>query len=271
MIGFANAKINLGLFVTEKRNDGFHNLETVFFPIGIHDVIELIVSDSKSTHLKSQGIVVPGDQSDNLTLQAYQLLARDYALPTLEFGLIKNIPIGAGLGGGSSDAARVLCMLNDKFDLRIDQKKLVHYASQLGSDCAFFILNQPCFASGRGEVLTPIDLSLEGFYLLLIHPGIHVSTKDAFAKIKPKNPSFDLRELDRHSIQNWKNYVYNDFEETVFEIHPEIRSIKDKLYLMGALYASMSGSGSSVYGIFEQSPGIQNWPEHYFVKEIILG
>lgn len=268
MIGFANAKINLGLFVTEKRIDGFHNLETVFFPIGVHDVIEFIVSDSTPTHLKSQGIVVPGDQSDNLILQAYQLLARDFALPALEFGLIKNIPIGAGLGGGSSDAARVLCMLNDKFDLHIDQKKLVHYASQLGSDCAFFILNQPSFATGRGEVLTPIDLSLKGYYLLLIHPGIHVSTKDAFAKIKPKNPSFDLRELITLPIQDWKNCVYNDFEESVFEIHHEIRNIKNQLYHMGAIYASMSGSGSAVYGIFQKTPSINDWPNHYFVKRI---
>lgn len=250
MIGFANAKINLGLFITEKRDDGFHNLETIFYPIALHDVIEFIPSESQQLELHTQGIQIPGQNTDNLILKSYQLLSKEFDLPPLQINLIKNIPTGAGLGGGSSDGARMLQMLNDYFQLNIHSDKLMEYASTLGSDCAFFILNQPCFASGRGEILQPVNLDLSGYSLHLIHPGIHISTKEAFAKIKPKPSNFDLKNLMLNDISSWKDIIRNDFEESVFPQYPELSEIKQTLYREGAVYASMSGSGSAMFGIF---------------------
>ena len=265
MITYPNAKINLGLNITEKRPDGYHNLETVFYPINLQDALEVKLWEDEGEYvLKTAGTPIEGDPDNNLVVKAYRILKQDFPdMPAVDIHMYKHIPTGAGLGGGSADAAFMLKLLNEKFKLQLNTEQLEEYASKLGADCAFFIRNKPVFASGIGNIFEPIDLSLKGYYLVLIKPDIFVSTKDAFAHIKPKAPQHSLKEIIRMPVETWRATMENDFEESVFCKFPEIAAIKDKLYDLGAVYASMSGSGSSVFGIFRQ--------QVEFVDEIFSG
>ncbi len=253
MLVYPNAKINIGLSVTEKRGDGFHNLETVFYPVDLMDILEINRTTGMpgDCFFKNTGIEVDCTADKNLVIRAYKLLAVDYRLPAVAIHLHKIIPFGAGLGGGSSDAAFMLNALNVYFELNIPEEALIGYAARLGSDCAFFIKNRPAFASGKGEVLEDLDLSLDGYNIILVKPAEGVSTAEAYAGIIPHKASFDLRKLGTISPTAWREYIVNDFEKTVFTRYPEIKRIKERLYESGALYASMTGSGSAVYGIFD--------------------
>ncbi|WP_455673141.1 4-(cytidine 5'-diphospho)-2-C-methyl-D-erythritol kinase [Phocaeicola sp.] len=255
MITFPNAKINLGLNIVEKRPDGYHNLETIFYPINLQDALEvtrLEHSDNPYT-LHVSGTVIDGEPEDNLVVKAYNLLKQDYPqMLAVDIHMYKHIPIGAGLGGGSADAAYMIKLLNEKFSLDISNEKMEEYAAQLGADCAFFIKNKPVFATGIGNIFEPIELSLKGYHIVLIKPDIFVSTKDAFSAIKPQHPAISLKEIAKQPIEAWKESMKNDFEDSVFLKYPEIAAIKDELYDLGAVYAAMSGSGSCVYGIFKE-------------------
>ena len=255
MIVYPNAKINIGLNVVEKRPDGYHNLETVFYPINLQDVIEIkeIENDIPECgyRLKVLGTVFDGSPDDNLVIRAFKMLKADYDLPPVSIGLYKHIPTGAGLGGGSSDAAFTIKTLNERFHLGLSNEKMEEYSARLGADCAFFIQNKPVFATGIGNIFHPIDINLQYKQLVLVKPDIFVSTKDAYAKVNVHRPEQSLPELLSLPIETWKDTVVNDFEESVFSKFPEIAAIKDKMYDLGAVYASMSGSGSSVFGIFD--------------------
>ena len=250
MLAFANAKINLGLHVTEKRADGYHNLETVFYPVKLYDVLEL--TDASVTSCVLGGTAVPGNPEDNICLKAYRLLEKDFHLPAQQISLLKNIPVGAGLGGGSSDAAFLIKLLNDKFKLGISLDRMEDYARQLGADCAFFIQNKPVYAIGKGDEFSKINIDLSDYCLVLVKPDIHVSTGDAYAGIKPAIPSRSLKDLIHLPVKDWASHLKNDFENTVFLKYPQIERVKKQLYASGAVYAAMSGSGSAVFAIFEQ-------------------
>lgn len=254
MITYPNAKINLGLNIVEKRPDGYHNLETIFYPINLQDALEVTkLDDEKEYSLTLSGTPIEGETDDNLVVKAYRLLKADYPdMAPVNIHMFKHIPTGAGLGGGSSDAAFMIKLLNEKFHLNISVEKMEEYASRLGADCAFFIKNQPVFASGIGNIFEPVQLSLKGYYLVLVKPDIFVSTKEAYALVKPHKPAVSLKEIVRMPVETWRATMKNDFEESVFARYPEIAAIKEKLYDMGAIYASMSGSGSSVFGIFRE-------------------
>ncbi len=269
MVVFPNCKINIGLNILGKREDGYHNLQTVFLPVPITDVLE-IIEDNHAHNIcyTSSGIHVPGTPENNLCVKAYQLLKKDFPLlPPIKMHLHKNVPMGAGLGGGSADAAFTLKLLNTKFNLNISTEQLQAYALELGSDCPFFIINTACFASGRGENLKPIPLNLSAYKIYIINPGIHISTSLAFSQVSICSNPPDLAKLVAAPIDLWKAEVVNDFEKPVFEVYPEIAGIKAQLYDQGASYASMSGSGSTVYGIFEKTatPAF-NFPGHYFQR-----
>ena len=254
MITFPNAKINIGLFITEKRPDNYHNLETIFFPVPLKDALEIIPQpkhEMSSLHL--HGLEINGSNENNLIWKAYELLRNKYAQlnsTALDIHLLKKIPMGAGMGGGSADGAFMLQLLNDYFELNISKGTLKEMAATLGSDCAFFIENQPCFASGRGEILEPIPLDLNNYSIQLVCPKIHISTATAFNALTPKKASFDLRNINSIKIEDWKHRIFNDFEENIFKHHPILDAIKQSLYDGGALYAAMSGTGSTIYGIF---------------------
>jgi len=255
MLTYPNAKINLGLNVIERRSDGYHNIETVFYPIGLSDTLEVVPSDSCTDYsFSSSGIELGGDPEENLIVKAYRLLRSEHQFPAVDISLIKQIPFGAGLGGGSSDAAFMLRTLNELFELKITNYRLEKYAAFLGADCPVFIKNKPVFASGIGNIFTPVKLSLKDYFLLLVKPDIHVSTPDAYSLVIPEKPNVSLIELIQKPITEWKETIKNDFEKSVFTKYPEIEAIKNTIYEMGAVYASMSGSGSSVYGIFENEP-----------------
>jgi 4-diphosphocytidyl-2-C-methyl-D-erythritol kinase len=251
MLAFANAKINLGLNITGKRPDGYHNLETVFFPVKLYDVLEITVSDQ--TSFEAAGILIPGDNKDNICLKAYDLLSRDYDLPALKITLLKNIPVGAGLGGGSADAAFLIKLINEKFALGLGTEKMEDYARRLGADCAFFITNKPVYAFGKGDQFEDIEVDLSGYYKVLVKPAVHVSTADAYAGLNPVLPEASLKELIGLPVTEWRSQLKNDFEERIFVKYPEISQIKEQLYLAGATFALMSGSGSSVYALFDQA------------------
>ena len=248
-----NAKINIGLHVLDRRPDGFHSIESVFYPIGLTDTIELEVSGPEPrVDFTASGISIPGEPGTNLCQKAYALIGKDYPLPGIRLHLNKQIPIGAGLGGGSSDAAFFIKALNETLELNLSWGEMHHYARQLGSDCSFFITNKPAFVTGRGEIMEPVDLSLNGFHLLLVAPPIHISTAEAYTAIKPAKAALDLESwVVSEAPQAWKGKVLNDFEKSVFQKYPELAGMKETLYGMGALYASMTGSGSALYGIFE--------------------
>lgn len=269
MIVFPNCKINLGLHILRRRPDGFHDLETVFYPIPVTDALEVL--SANDLQFNSSGIAVPGNEEDNLCLKAWRLLKEDYpALPPVKIHLHKHIPIGAGLGGGSADAAFMLQLLNDKFQLGITPEQLIGYAARLGSDCAFFIRNTSCYATGRGELLEPLELNLGGYSFLLVYPGIHVNTGWAFSQITPREPEQNLRHSILQPVEEWGSLIHNDFEAPVFSAHPVLQGIKEKLYEAGAVYATMSGSGSAMVGIFPKNKitGIL-WDAGYRVFKII--
>lgn len=254
MITFPNAKINLGLNIVEKRPDGYHNLETIFYPINLQDALEVTrrENNDKEYTLHISGSPLEGEPEDNLVVKAYKLLKKDYpGLLPVDIHMYKHIPAGAGLGGGSSDAACMIKLLNDKFSLGLSTERMEEYAVKLGADCAFFIRNKPVFATGIGNLFEPVELSLKGYHIILIKPDIFVSTRDAFAEIKPVRPAVSLKEIVKQPMETWKHSMKNDFEDSVFKKFPEIAAIKDGLYDLGAVYAAMSGSGSSVYGIFK--------------------
>ena len=256
MILYPNAKINIGLNVVEKRADGYHNLETVFYPINLLDALEITTDEHQadSVKLKVSGEAIAGRPSDNLVMKACNLMRSMFPekIERLSVHLHKHIPTGAGLGGGSSDAAFTIKALNEKFSLGMSVDQMEQLSAQLGADCPFFIKNQPVFAEGIGDIFTDIDIVLKGKTLVLVKPDISVSTADAYSLVSPHKPQQSLRESLRLPVEEWKNHVVNDFESSVFNKFPEIAAIKDRLYDLGALYASMSGSGSAVYGIFNQ-------------------
>jgi 4-diphosphocytidyl-2-C-methyl-D-erythritol kinase len=255
MLLYPNAKINIGLDVIEKRADGYHNLETVFYPIGLCDVLDVKLSESCSDYsFSTSGIQIAGDPEENLIVKAFRLLQFDYSIPPIDITLIKQIPFGAGLGGGSADAAFMLKALNEMFELKMTSAKLQKYASKLGADCPVFIKNKPVFATGIGNVFKPIKMILKGYFLILIKPDIHVSTPEAYSFVVPQQPKNSLFESIEKPIFEWKHLIKNDFESSVFKAYPAIERIKHQLYEMGAIYASMSGSGSAVYGVFEAEP-----------------
>ena len=256
MIFFPNAKINIGLSVVEKRPDGYHNIETVFYPVAVEDALEILPSPDNQTRLHLSGMELHGKESDNLVIKAYNLLAQHFPLPPLHFYLHKVIPSGAGLGGGSSDAACTLKMLNDKLKLSLSIQQLHGFAAQLGADCPFFIENTPVFATGKGDIFQNIALDLSSYKMLVVKPPCSVETAEAYHHIVPKKASCVLSEAVKKPVSEWKNLIFNDFEDFAFKKHPEIQTIKTTLYEHGALYASMSGSGSAVYGIFDHIPTI---------------
>ena len=255
MITFPNAKINLGLNIVEKRPDGYHNLETLFYPIALQDILEITLRTGDATEkysLTMYDAPFDGNIDDNLVIKAYNALAVDYALPALDFFLYKKVPTGAGLGGGSADAAFALKMINDLAGLSLSDDELEKYAARIGADCAFFVRNKPAFATGIGNILTPAELSLAGYTLVLVKPEIHISTKDAYAQVTPMRPEVPITEIVKRPIGEWRQLLLNDFEKSVFAKYPEVAAIKEKLYEIGAEYASMSGSGSAFFGIFKE-------------------
>lgn len=249
MVTFPNAKINIGLNIINRRSDGYHNLETVFYPVNIKDGLE--VAEAEELSFSTSGIEIPGFANENLCLRAYERLKKDFGIPPVQIHLHKQIPIGAGLGGGSSDAAFFIRLLNDKFNLNLSTGMMEDYARELGADCAFFVKNRPVFAFGKGDEFEDITLSLKDYFIVLVMPPVHVSTGEAYRGVKPSQPITSLKELIKSPIEEWNPAIKNDFEESVFKNHPSIRGVKAVLYESGALYASMSGSGASVYGIFK--------------------
>ncbi|QMU27177.1 4-(cytidine 5'-diphospho)-2-C-methyl-D-erythritol kinase [Adhaeribacter radiodurans] len=248
MIVFPNAKINIGLHVVSRRPDGFRNLESCFYPVNWCDALEIVPADE--TRFTSSGLSIPGEANKNLCLKAYELLRQDFTLPSVHIHLHKNIPIGAGMGGGSADAAFTLKLINDLFTLKIAVSDLENYARSLGSDCAFFIQNKPIFAVEKGDIFEPLDLNLSGYQIVLIYPDLHITTAEAYQKVIPQIPVEDLRSVLQQPVSSWKNRVKNDFEQALFPSYPVLPQLKSYLYQKGALYASMTGSGSAVFGIF---------------------
>jgi 4-diphosphocytidyl-2-C-methyl-D-erythritol kinase len=265
MIDFPNGKINIGLSITEKRPDGFHNLETIMYPIKIHDILEIIISPRKLFSFTSSGIKVAGEIKDNLVCKAYELLKRDFNLPAVKIHLHKAIPHEAGLGGGSADAAFTIRMINKLFDLGLTIVEMQDYAKRLGSDCTFFIENVTALATGKGDQLEPVKLNLPDQYMVIVKPDIHISTHEAYSWIKPAIKEKKLKELIKRPIGNWRNLVINDFEDEVMKRYSVIKVIRDELYQMGATYASLTGSGSAVYGIFHNPVHISNRFQNYFL------
>ena len=272
MILFPNAKINLGLNIIRKRPDRYHDLETVFFPINMQDALEVIQNDNtkNGVSISLSGSSINAKPEDNLCFKAFTLLKKEFPqMPAITAHLHKTIPAGGGLGGGSADGAFMLKLLNEKFALGLSTEQLLHYALQLGSDCPFFIINKPCFATGRGELLEPVSIDLSMYKLVVVNPGIHVSTSEVFSSIKPSLGSKSVNQVIHQPVETWKNELKNDFEDRVFESYPEIKTIKAKMYSSGAVYASMTGSGSTVYGMFSQETEFKNdFPAGYFVKEL---
>ena len=279
MITFPCAKINLGLNIVSKRPDGYHNLETVFYPIPLTDALEIKYMDEKfpsesPCDLKITGNDVDWNEEDNLVIKAYQLLAADFQLPRVHAHLVKRIPTQAGLGGGSSDAAYMIRLLDERFRLNIGIPEMERYAAKLGADCAFFITADPSYAEGIGDVLMPVDVpgaGLGGYYLAVVKPSVAVSTRDAYAAIVPKTPAKCCRDIVRQPIETWKDELVNDFEAPIFAMHPELAAIKQSLYDAGAVYAAMSGSGSALFGIFREQPtGLEKEFEGMFCQVMKL-
>lgn len=279
MITFPCAKINLGLNIVSKRPDGYHNLETVFYPIPLTDALEIKYMDEKfpsesPCDLKITGNDVDCNEEDNLVIKAYQLLAADFQLPRVHAHLVKRIPTQAGLGGGSSDAAYMIRLLDERFRLNIGIPEMERYAAKLGADCAFFITADPSYAEGIGDVLMPVDVpgaGLGGYYLAVVKPSVAVSTRDAYVAIVPKTPTKCCRDIVRQPIETWKDELVNDFEAPIFAMHPELATIKQSLYDAGAVYAAMSGSGSALFGIFREQPtGLEKEFEGMFCQVMKL-
>jgi len=254
MLNFPNAKINIGLNVLNRRDDGYHNLETIFYPVNLKDALEIVVADELS--FESSGLEIPGMVEDNLCIKGYHLMKKDFDLPPVKIHLHKHIPIGAGLGGGSADAAFFIRLIDQNFNLGMTDEQMIGYARKLGADCAFFIKNKPVFAFEIGDEFEPVRLDLSKYQVVLVMPPVHVSTAEAYRGVKPAPVKDSLMDLIYEPIADWKKYIKNDFEASVFKNHPEIRGVKASLYEAGALYASMSGSGASVFGIFQTTPDL---------------
>ena len=262
MLTFPCAKINLGLNITSERKDGYHNLETVFYPVPLTDALEvkLMHDDFPSCEpcdLKITGNAVDGDEQNNLVVKAYKLLAQDFSLPRVHTHLVKRIPLQAGLGGGSADGAFMIRLLDERFRLNMGIAEMERYASRLGSDCAFFITAEPSFATGRGEVLEPVRISennLQGCHVVIVKPAVSVSTREAFKQMVCRQPEHCCRDIVRQPVETWKTLLTNDFEGPAFRQHPELAAIKQQLYDLGAVYAQMSGSGSAFFGLFRSEP-----------------
>ncbi|RAK02060.1 4-diphosphocytidyl-2-C-methyl-D-erythritol kinase [Larkinella arboricola] len=263
MVFFPNAKINIGLQITAKRPDGFHNLESCFYPVPLNDLLEIIPASYTSFTLG--GMAIPGDISTNLCVRAYERLKQDFGLPPVRIHLHKLIPIGAGLGGGSADAAFTLRLLNEQFMLGLSVEQLENYARELGSDCAFFIQNRPMYCFEKGDQFAEIEVSLNGYTLVLIYPNLAISTAEAYAGVRPHQPAASLRALLQAPLETWKGTILNDFEKSLFSKYPILGSLKQELYDLGALYASMSGSGSTIYGIFAQPVEL---PAHFDTYQV---
>jgi len=249
MLAFPNVKINLGLYITEKRADNYHNLLTCFYPAPLNDILEIV--PAARFEFVQTGLEIPGNQEDNLVVKAYSLLQKEFDLPPVRIQLHKLVPMGAGLGGGSSDAAFTLSTLNTQFQLGLKEAQLEEYAAKLGSDCAFFIRNRPVVAKGRGELMENCEVDLKGTHLFMVCPGLHVSTADAYGGTKPSPYTGDFEGVLKDKSK-WRNELHNQFEDTIFPKHPTLASIKEQLYALGAWYAAMSGSGSTVFGLFEK-------------------
>ena len=275
MITFPNCKINLGLNVLQKRSDGFHNIETIFYPVPLKDALEIVpVQNAQQLpSITMYGLPVKGEATDNLCIKAWQLLKKDFAdLPAVQIHLLKNIPMGAGLGGGSADGACMLQLLNNKFHLGLSAQQLISYALQLGSDCPFFIINEPCYATGRGEIMEHISISLSGYQLVLVNPSIHINTGWAFSQLIVNDSlteTVSLQQAILQPVETWKQNIVNAFEIPVFEKYPEIKTLKENMYHLGAAYAAMSGSGSTIFGLFKAG---ETWthglPAHYTTLQL---
>ena len=276
MITFPLAKINLGLNVVERRPDGYHNLQTVFMPVPLTDALEVHEMDAAfpsevDCDLKVTNIAVDGDEQRNLVVRAYNMLKAEFPdMPRVHAHLRKDIPTQAGMGGGSSDCAAMLLLLNRMFSLGLTQQQLIDRAAHLGADCPIFILNRPAYAEGIGEKLTPIELSLQDYYLAIVRPNIPVPTKEAFSRITPHMPAKNCLDIVRQPIDTWRHELVNDFEESVFALHPEIGAVKQRLYDLGAVYAAMSGSGSALFGIFKKEPALEGEFQGMY-KKVVKG
>jgi 4-diphosphocytidyl-2-C-methyl-D-erythritol kinase len=256
MISFPNAKINLGLNILEKRSDGYHNISSCFYPVPINDVLEINLSGKFD--FKASGISIPGNLHENLVVKAYKFLKKDFNLPDVAIHLHKNIPMEAGLGGGSSDGTFALKMLNEFFDLYLDDSVLEDYAGMLGSDCPFFIYNEPMLVGGRGEQMNAIKVDLKGYHICILKPQLSISTEEAYLGIKPAIPEKSIQTIiTSESVIDWKDLLRNDFEESILEKYPELSGLKNRLYEMGAEYASLTGSGSAIYGLFSIEPKLK--------------
>ncbi|WKV11328.1 4-(cytidine 5'-diphospho)-2-C-methyl-D-erythritol kinase [Marivirga harenae] len=265
MLTFPNAKINLGLNINSKRADGYHNIESCFYPIPLKDSLEII--PSKALKFSSTGLPIPGNSNDNLVLKAYHLIQSDHDIPPVEIILHKNIPMGAGMGGGSADGAFMLTLLNKYFNLSISNEKLEDYALKLGSDCPFFIANKPKFVSGRGEVFESTKIDLSGYYLGMMFPSIHIGTAEAYSGVKPQQLAISVKDIiEKYPIEEWNEILKNDFEDGIFLKHPSLLDLKNRCYHNGAIYASMTGSGSTIFGIYSKDTD----PSSIIADKIIL-
>lgn len=262
MVTFPNAKINLGLFITKRRPDGFHNIETIFLPVPkLCDILEIVAPQNQKEEVvfNQTGLTIDSNSNDNLCVKAYYRLKEKTQLPNVTINLHKQIPMGAGLGGGSADGAFALKMLNALAINQLNETELAKVALSLGSDCPFFLKNEPCFAKGQGEILEPIGINLLGYHIVLVNPGIHVATGSAYSQSTPQAAPVHLPIEIKKPIEHWQKTIVNDFEKVVFSHHAEIENVKTELYNLGAVYASMSGSGSTVFGIFRTKPNLSRY------------
>jgi 4-diphosphocytidyl-2-C-methyl-D-erythritol kinase len=267
MIFFPNAKINIGLFITEKRNDGYHNLETIFYPLSFSDILEIQPAKDGQINFRNTGIQIPAPPKENLCYKAWEMLQRKYGIPEVNFHLHKLIPYGSGLGGGSSDASFTLKALNKLFELNLDEDELKTMAEQLGSDCPFFIDNTPSFAWEKGNHLSPLKVPLKGFYVLIVVPPFHIDTRTAYQGIKPKERKSLLHKIvETVPVEEWQHRITNDFEDNIINKFPEMASIKNILAEKGALFTSLSGSGSAIYGIFRDKPEAGKELNRYHIR-----
>ncbi len=266
MVTFPNVKINLGLNILSKREDGYHNLQSIFYPVNWCDILEIVKADS--FHFEMSGLEIPGDSKDNLVVKAYELMKSRHGLDPVSIYLHKKIPTGAGLGAGSSNGAFALKMLNEIFNLNLDKTTLLTYAAELGSDCPFFIENVPCHVSGRGEILEKIDFNLGNYWIKIIHPGLHISTKEAFSKIAPNSDVINLKSIINTTELDFIKHFINDFEVSLKESYPQLQKLKRELLAEGAFYASMSGSGSAIYGLFEDEPKPKTETKFEFIGQL---
>lgn len=271
MIQYTNCKINIGLHILSRRDDGYHDIETLFYPVRfMNDAVEVLFSDDESDHVYVTGLAIDEPMEKNLCYKAVQLLRQKYTFPPVSVHLHKIVPMGAGLGGGSADATATLVLINRLFELGITNQQLLRYSARLGSDCAFFVSSTPQLGEGRGEVLSPVNVDLTGKYLMIVKPDIHVSTAEAYQRVKPNSQRISLSKLAELPLEEWKDVVVNDFEESIFKTYPQIAILKEQLYQHGAVYAQMSGSGAACYGIFDRQPEKIEVPKEWdvFVGEL---